>query len=131
MDRHYGGCVLHEVSGLFSIFDDALTSCTNGTNGITLFGLMSHDVGPEFFAREMNRRHVMLVNPPEAPNVSLHLDELIKDMNTFAVEGMTKPVLGRTFTYKPSMFSWMADAMGRMKLHGIGGAITNFICSNC
>ena len=42
MDRHYGGGVLHESSGLFSLFDGAFTSCTNGTNGITLFGLMSY-----------------------------------------------------------------------------------------
>ena len=68
MDQHYGGCILHEKSGLFSMFDDALTSCTNGTNGITLFGLMSHDVDPEVFAREINRRPVMLVSPPEPPN---------------------------------------------------------------
>ena len=29
------------------MFDDAFTTCTNGFNGITLFGLMSHDAGPE------------------------------------------------------------------------------------
>ena len=92
-----------------SMFDDAFTACTNGTNGITLFGLISHDVGPEIFAREINRRHVMLVSPPEPPNTSLLLDELIKDMNTLAAEGMHVTVLGRTFTYKPFLFSWMAD----------------------
>ena len=37
------------------MFDVAFTTCTNGTNGITLFGLMSHDVGPEVFAHEINR----------------------------------------------------------------------------
>ena len=52
MDRHYGGCVLHENSGLFSMFDDAFTACTNGTNGITLFGLLPHDVGPEVCPRD-------------------------------------------------------------------------------
>ena len=56
MDQHYGEGVLHENSGLFSMFDDAFSSCTNGTDGIVVFGLMSHDVGPEVFAREINRR---------------------------------------------------------------------------
>ena len=121
MDQHYGGCVLHENSGLFSMFDDACTSCTHGTNGITLFGLMSHDVGPKVFAREINRRPVMMVSPPEPPNTSLILDELIKDTNTLEVEGMLVTVLGRTFTYNPFMFSCMADAMDRMELLGIGG----------
>ena len=74
----------------FLMFDDA---CTNGNNGITLFGLMSHDVGPKVFDREINRRPVLLVSPPELPNASLLLDELIKDMNTFAVEGMHVTVL--------------------------------------
>ena len=105
MDQHYGGSVLHENSGLFSMFDDAFTACTNGTNGIILFGLMSNDVGPEVFAREINRRQVMLVSPPEPPSTSLLLDELMKDMNTLAVEGMLVTVLGRTFTYKPFLFS--------------------------
>jgi len=62
------------------MFDDAFTACTNGTNGITIFGLMSPDVDPEVFAREINRRLVMLVCPPEPPNTSLLLDELIKDI---------------------------------------------------
>ncbi len=113
------------------MFDDAFTTCKNGTNGITLFGLMSHDVGPEVFAREINRRPVMLVSPPEPPNTSFLLDELIKDMNTLAVEGMTVTVLGRTFTYKSFLFSWMADAMGRMNLLGIGGPSKYFSFSNC
>ena len=73
------------------MFDNSFTSCTNGTNGVTLFGLMSHDVGPEVFAREINRRQVMLVSPPEPPSTSLLLDELIKDLNTLAVEGMHVP----------------------------------------
>jgi len=85
MDQHYGGCGLHENSGLFSMFDDAFTSCTNNTNGITLFGLMSHDVGHEVFARENNRRLVMLVSPPEPPNTSLLIDELIKDRELYPV----------------------------------------------
>jgi hypothetical protein len=131
MDQHYDGCVLHESLGLFSMFDDAFTSCMNGTNGITLFGLMSHDVGPELFAREINRRLVMLLSPPEPPNTSLLLDEMTNDMNTLAVEGMTLTALGRIFTYKPFMLSWIADATGRMKLLGIGGPSKYANCSNC
>jgi hypothetical protein len=103
------------------MFDDVFTTCTNGTNGITLFDLMSHDVGPEVFVREINRWLVMLVSQPEPPNTSLLLDELIRDMNKLAVEGMPLTVLGRIFTYKPFLFRWMADALGRMKLLGIGG----------
>ena len=91
------------------MFDDAFTTCTNGNNEITLFGLMSHDVGPEVFAREINSRHVMLARPPEPPNTSLLLDELIKAVNTLAVEGIPLTVLGRTFTYKPFLFRLMAD----------------------
>jgi len=108
------------------------TTCTSGTNGgITLFGLMSNDVGPEVFDRGINRRHVMLVIPPEPPNKSLLLDELIKDTSTRAVEGLHVTVLGRKFTYTQFMFSWMADAMGRMKLLGIRG-LSNYVnCSNC
>jgi len=123
MDQHYGGCVLHENPGLFSKFADAFTSCAHDNNGITIFGLMSHDVGREVFAREMNRRPMMFVRPPELSNTSLLLDELIKDKNTLAVEVLTVAVLGRTFTYTPFMFCWMADAMGRMKLLGIKGAL--------
>ena len=52
-------------------------------------------------------------------------------MTTLAVEGMPVTVLGRAFTYKPFMFSWMADAMGRMKLPGIGGASKYGSCSIC
>jgi hypothetical protein len=97
------------------MFDDAFTSCTNGSNGITLFGILSHDVAPDLFSREINTRLVMLVSPPEPSSTSLLLDELMKDMNTLAEEGMTVTALGRTFTYKSVMFSWMADAIGRMK----------------
>ena len=87
------------------MFDDAFAACNNGSNGITLFGLMSHDVGPEHFVREMNRPLVMLVIPPEPPNTSLILKELIKEMNKLATEGMTVTVPRRTFIYKPFMFS--------------------------
>ena len=73
---------------------------------------------------------MLLVSPPEPLNPSLLLDELIKDMNTLAVEFMIVPVLGRTFTYKPFMLCWMADAMGRIKLLGIGGPSKYVICSN-
>jgi hypothetical protein len=71
---------------------------------------MSHDVCLDLFSREINRRPVMLVSPPEPSNTSLILDELIKDMNTLAVEGMTVVVSGRTFTYTSFTFSWMTDA---------------------
>jgi hypothetical protein len=131
VNQHCGGCVLHEKSRSFSMFDDAFITSTNGTNGITLFGLMSHDVGTEIFNREINRRHVMMVSPTKPPNTLLLLDELIKDMNTLAEVGMAVTVLGRTFTYKPYMFSWMADAMGRMKLLGFGGPSKYVSCSNC
>ena len=88
-----------------AMFDDVFTTCTNRTNGITSFDLISHDVGPQVFAREINRRHVMLVSLPEPPNMSLLLDKLVKDMNTLAVEFMPVTVLGRAFTYIPFMFS--------------------------
>ncbi len=113
------------------MFDDAFTACTNGTNGTTLFGIMSHDVGPDMFSREINRRPVTLVNLPEPSNTSLLLDELIKDMHILAEEGMTVTISGRTFTYKPFMFSWMADGIGRMKILGIGGLGKYLRCSNC
>ncbi len=103
------------------MFDDAFRTCTNGTNGITLFGIMSHDVGTDIFSREINWRPVMLVSPPEPRSTSLLLDELIKDMNTLAEEGMVVTVSG----------SWMADAMGRMKILGIGGLEKYVSCSNC
>ncbi len=47
IDQRYGDCVLPANSNLFSMFDDAFTNCTDGINGISLFGLVSHDVGPE------------------------------------------------------------------------------------
>ncbi len=75
---------MHADSGIFSMFDDAFTACTNGSNGVSSFGLMSHDVGPELFARKINRRPMMLVSPPEPPYTSLIFYELIKDMNTLA-----------------------------------------------
>jgi hypothetical protein len=71
MDQHYGGCVFHENSGLFSMFDVVFTTCTNGSNGKTVFGIVSHDVGRELFTRDINWRHVMLVSPLEPPNTSL------------------------------------------------------------
>ncbi len=58
-------------------------------------------------------------------------DELIKDMNTLAEEGIPVAISERTFTYKSFMFSWMADAMGRMKILGIGGPGKYVSCSNC
>ncbi len=73
----------------------------------------------------------MLVSPLGPPNTSLLLDELIKDMNTLAVEGKHVTVLGSTFTYKPFLFSWMADVLSRMKLLGIRGSSKYVSCSNC
>jgi hypothetical protein len=43
MDIHYQGAILHHDAGLFSCFDDGFTNFANGTNGITIFGLMSHE----------------------------------------------------------------------------------------
>ena len=84
----------------------------------------------EIFARKINRQHVMMVSPPEPPSTSLLLDELIKDNNTLAVESIIVTVLGRAFTYTPFFFSWMADAMGRVKLLVIGGLSKYVSCSN-
>jgi len=74
-DIQYHGAVLHHGAGLFSCFDDGFTTCANRTNGIIMFGLMSHDVGPMHFARDMNGRPLILVSPHEPPNSSLLLDE--------------------------------------------------------
>jgi len=60
----YQGAVLHHDAGLFSCFDDGFTACASGTNGITIFGLTSHDVGPMHFARDMNTRPLILFSPP-------------------------------------------------------------------
>ncbi len=51
MNEHFNGDVLQKYSGLYSLFDDEFTTCSNGTNGLTLLGLMSHDVGPEMLSR--------------------------------------------------------------------------------
>ena len=131
MDNHFLGAVLQPDAGLFSCFDDGFTACANGTNGITVFGLMTHDVGPMHFARDLNRRPLMLVSPPEPSNSSLLLEELIEDIHKMADIGIRVNHEGRTFTYKAFLFSWMADAIARMKLHGIGGPGKYIGCSNC
>ncbi len=100
MDQHYEDCTLHADFGLFFMFGDAFTTCTNVSNGIPLFGLISDDAGPELFAHEINRRPVMLVSPPEPPNTYLILYELIKNMNTLAMDGIIVTISERTFTYK-------------------------------
>ena len=131
MNEYFNGEVLQKNSGLYSLFDDGFTTCSNGTNGITLLGLMSHDVGPEMLSREINRRTVMLISPPEPSNTTLLLDELIEDINMLAKDGIKVTHDGRNFTHKAFLFSWMADAIGRMKLLGIGGPAKYVSCSNC
>ena len=74
MNEHFNGDVLHKHSCLYSLFDDGFTTCSNGTNGITLLGLMSHDVGPDMLSRKINRRTVMLISPPEPSNTTLLLE---------------------------------------------------------
>ncbi len=125
------GNVLHKHFGLYSLFDDGFTTCSNGTNGITLLGLMSHDVGPEMLSREIIRRTVMLINPPESSNTTLLLDMSIDDINKLAKDGIKVTRDGRNFTHKAKFFSWMADAIGRMKLLGIDGPEKYVSCSNC
>ena len=49
MNEHFNGDVLHKHFGFYSLFDDGFTTFSNGTNGITLLGLMSHDVGPRCY----------------------------------------------------------------------------------
>jgi hypothetical protein len=83
------------------------------------------------FARDMSRRPIMLVSPPEPPNSSLLLEELIEDIHKMADIGTQVTCDGRTFTYKAFIFSRMADAMARMKLLGIGGPGKYIGCSNC
>ncbi len=88
MNGYFNGEVLQKKSGLYSLFDDGFTTFSNGTNGITLLGLMSHVVGPEMFSGEINRRIVMLISPPEPSNTTLLLDELIDDINMLAKDGI-------------------------------------------
>jgi hypothetical protein len=40
MNEYFNGDVLHKHSGLYSLFADGFTTCSNGTNGILLLGLM-------------------------------------------------------------------------------------------
>ncbi len=116
MNEHFNGDALQNNYGLYSFFDDEFTACSKGTNGITLLGRMSHDVGPEMLSREMNMRIVMLISPPEPSNTTLLLDELIDAINKLAKDGVKVTYDGRNFTHKALFFSWMANAIGRMKL---------------
>jgi hypothetical protein len=130
-DIQYQWAILHHDAGLFSCLDDGFTPCANGTNGITIFGLMSHDVGPMHFARDMDRRPLILVSPPEPLNTSLLLEELTENIHKMADIGMQVTHGGRTFTYKAFLFSWMANTMARMKLLGTGGPGKYIGCLNC
>ena len=96
---------LHKHSGLCSLFVDGFTTCSNGTYGITLLGLMSHDVGPEMLSRETNMRTVMLISPSEPSNTTLLLDELIDDIDKLAKDGIKVTHDGRNFTHKAFLFS--------------------------
>jgi len=131
MDEHFNGEVSQKNFGLYSLFDDGFTTSSNGTNGITLLGLMTHDVGPEMLSREINMRTVMLTSSPEPSNTTLLLDELIDDINKLAKDRIKVTHDGRNFTHKAFLFSWMADVIGRMKLLGIGGHAKYVSCSNC
>jgi hypothetical protein len=66
---------------------------------------MSHDVGPMHFARDMNRRPLMLVSPPEPPNSSLFLEELIENIRKMADIGTQVTCGGRNFRYMAFFFS--------------------------
>ncbi len=99
MNEHFNGDVLLNNFGLYSLFDDGFTTCSNGTNDITLLGLMSHDVGPEMLSREMNKRTAMLISPPEPSNTTLLLDELINDINKLAKDSIKVTHDGRNFTH--------------------------------
>ncbi len=105
MTGHFNGDVLQKHFGLYSLFDDGFTTCSNGTNGITFLGLMSHDVGPEMLSREINRRIVMLISPPEPSNTTLLLDKLIDGINKLAKDGIKVTHDGRNFTHKAFLFS--------------------------
>jgi len=131
MNANLNGDVLLKHSSLYSLFDAGFTTCSNGTNGIPLLGLMSHDVGPEMVSREMNRRTVMLISPPEPSNTTLFLDEIIDDINKLAKDGIKVTHDGCNFTHKAFLISWMSDAIGRMTLLGIGGPAKYVSCSNC
>jgi len=125
------GDVLQKHSGLYSLYDNGFTTCSNGTNGITLLGLMSQDVSPEMVSCEINKRNVMLISPPEPSNTTLLLDESIDDINKIAKDGRKITHDGRNFTHMAYLFSWMEYAIGRIKLLGIGGPAKYGSCSNC
>ncbi len=131
MNEYFNGEVLQKNYGLYSLFDERFTTCSNGTNGITLLGLMSHDVGPDMLSRGTNRRTVMLISPPEPSNTTLLLDELIEDINMLAKDSIKVAHDGRNFTHKAFLFSCMAVAIGRMKLLVIGWPAKYVSCSNC
>ena len=59
------------------------------------------------------------------------MNELIDDINTLAKDGIKVTHGGMNFTYKAFLFSWVADASGRMKLLGIGGPANYVSFSKC
>ena len=128
-----GGKLSLECGGLFSIYDDAFTMCTNGTNGMTLFGIETFDLPYSHASREMNRRVFMIVTPPEPPNTSLILGEAIKEMNELAENGITvrHPRSGNPFKYFPYMEGWLVDAKARPLLIQFGGPGRLLCCSTC
>lgn len=131
MNDFFNQRVLEPHSGLYEAFDDGFTMCTNGTNGITLFGVQSHDVAATYIGKEINRRPFMVVGPPEPSNTSLLLDEFVKEANSLMTSGVTVKHLGQTIQYTPFLVGWMADAMARAKLLGIGGPGKLISCGNC
>ncbi len=73
----------------------------------------------------------MLIRPPEPSNTTLLLDELICGINMLAKDGIKVTRDVRNLTHKAFLFSWMAYAIGRMKLLGIGRPAKYVSCSNC
>ena len=73
----------------------------------------------------------MLASPSEPSYATLLLEELIDDINKLAIDCIMVTHDGSNFTHKAFYFSWMADAIGRMKIIGIGGPAKYIICSKC
>ena len=131
LNRIFDGKVLHPNGGLYSIWDDGFTTCNNGKNSLTAFGIQSRDVPNSHYAREMNRRLIMLVGSPEPSNTSLILDELIEEANDLMKHGMEVTFNGRTFTYYLFPGHWSCDAIAREKLLQMGGPGRVIPCPAC
>lgn len=131
MHEFFNRRVLQPNSGLYEAFDDGFTMCTNGTNGITLFGIQSLDVPASISGKKMNRRPFLVVGPPEPKNTSLLLEEFVEDANTLCTEGITVQRHGQDMQYTAFLTGWMADAIARAKLLGIGGPGKMISCGNC